>query len=559
MYNKEIGCWKSDAWEEAIIAWCQEPYNRESPQAMFILADRMLEEASGGKRTAEAVYLMESAARKGHARAAMAMGQLFQYGWAVSRSKKSARVWYEKAAELGDLEAAALLAEQKRQKRGRILVCALSVLLLAAVVIGAALWLGNTQPVVGVLVHEDTELLQTDNLADFSSALNELVAQYDDELVISGQRGSNRLLLRFEGEGIDLSNFPAAIVIDGGENFLIVQFDSAEEAQRCLEILQQTKGIVFVEEDGYGITADETVTSSDLTSTGVPYTSAYTGQTYLSWGVEYMGMDILASWLMSQRTASVVVAVLDTGSEPCQENADRYLDGYDTIETSNRNGWTDVNGHGTHVAGTILDCTRGLDLKILPVRVLGPYGQPDSCIALGLMYAIQNDVDVINMSLGGPCNHADPGSSCGGVIDSYVQDAVDQGIVVVIAAGNGDDYGNPEDTADNCPAHNDCAIVVAACDEWEQLASFSNYGEAVDVCAPGVAVNSYYIGGSFEVKNGTSMATPHVAALAAMLKMIMPDKSPAQIEKYITDYCVDMGNNLYYGEGIPWAGYFAGD
>lgn len=559
MYNKEIGCWKSDSYEEAIIAWCQEPYNRENPQAMFILADRMLEEASGGKRTAESVYLMETAAKGGNARAAMAMGQLFQYGWAVSRSKKNARAWYEKAAELGDLEAAALLAKWKRQKRRGILICVAALLLLAAVIIGSVLWLINSQPVIGVLVHEDTELLQTANLEEFSSALNELVAQYDDELVISGQRGSNRLLLRFEGEGIDLSDFPAAIVIDGGENFLIVQFDSAEEAQRCLDMLKKTEGILFVEEDGYGITAGETVTSSDLTSTGVPYTSAYTGETYRSWGVEYLGIDRLAAWLMSQRTVSVVVAVLDTGSEPCQENAARYLEGYDTIETSNSNGWTDVDGHGTHVAGTILDCTRGMDVKILPVRVLGPNGQPDSCIALGLMYAMQNDADVINMSLGGPCPHADPGKSCGGVIDSYVQDAVDQGIVVVIAAGNGDDYGNPVDTADTCPAHNDCAIVVAACDSRDRLASFSNYGEAVDVCAPGVDVVSYCIGDTFVSKNGTSMATPHVAALAAMLKMVMPNKIPAQIEKYITDYCVDMGDKLTYGEGIPWAGYFAGD
>ena len=59
--------------------------------------------------------------------------------------------------------------------------------------------------------------------------------------------------------------------------------------------------------------------------------------------------------------------------------------------------------------------------------------------------------------------------------------------------------------------------------------------------------------------NGTSMATPHISALAAMLKLYMPDKTPAQLEKYITDYCVDMGKKQYYGEGSPWAGYFAGD
>ena len=55
------------------------------------------------------------------------------------------------------------------------------------------------------------------------------------------------------------------------------------------------------------------------------------------------------------------------------------------------------------------------------------------------------------------------------------------------------------------------------------------------------------------------MAAPHISALAAMLKLYLPDKTPEQIEKYIGDYCTDMGDPAGYGEGIPWAGYFAGD
>ena len=132
MYKKEVNCWKSDPYEEAIIAWCQEPYNKDNPDAMFILADILLEKASKGEKTVDAVYLMEQAAKKGHARAAQAMGQLFQYGWAVSRSRKSALMWYEKAAELGNPEAAALISGLKAQKRRRtighlFLCCLLSV------------------------------------------------------------------------------------------------------------------------------------------------------------------------------------------------------------------------------------------------------------------------------------------------------------------------------------------------------------------------------------------------------------------------------------------------
>lgn len=559
MYKKEIGCWKSDHYEESIILWCQEPFNKENPEAMFILADTMLEKATKGKQTAEAVYLMEKAAKLGYARAARAMGQLFQYGWAVSRSKKSALMWYEKAAALGDLEAAELLAKMKRQKRRQTIIGLTSMILVVCIACAAIIWMPGLFPVKGVLVHEDTELLQTTSLEEFSAALNDLVTQYDDELVVSGQRGSNRLMLQFEGEGIDLSDFPAAIVIDNGQNFLIVQFDSEEEAQRCLNLLKQTNGILFVEEDAYNSSTNETVTASDLESTGIPYVSPYTGITYYSWGVEYMGLDRLAAWIMTQQTASVTVAVLDTGSEPCQENAHLYLEGYDVVDNSNSNGWTDVDGHGTHVAGTIIDCTWGLDIRILPVRVLQPNGSPESYVILGLQYAIQNGVDVINMSLGGGCASTSPDSVCDGAKDYYIQNAVDQGIVVVVAAGNGDDNGNPASTTEQCPAHLGNCIVVAACNSKDRLASFSNYGESVDVCAPGVDVVSYYPGDSFASLDGTSMATPHVSALVAMLKMVMPDKTPAQIEKYITDYCVDMGDPMSYGEGIPWAGYFAGD
>lgn len=559
MYKKDVSCWQSDSYEESTLIWCRESFNKENPEAMFMLADTMLEKAAKGKQTAEAVYLMEKAAKLGNAKAALAMGQLFQYGWAVSRSHKLARMWYEKAAQLGSVEAAALIAQLKRQNRIRVLVGVLAGVLAVGLLVSAVLLLPKLLPVQGILVHEDTQLLQTTDLAEFTQLLNDLVAQYDDELVISGQRGSNRLMLRFEGEGIDLSDFPAAVVIANGENFLVVQFASAEEAQRCLDMLRQMKGILFVEEDSYGMTAGETVTPGDLKSTGVPYASAYTGENYYSWGVEYMGLDRLAAWIMTQPTNPVTVAVLDTGSQPCQENAHCYLDGYDTIDTSNSNGWTDVDGHGTHVAGTIIDCTWGLDVQILPIRVLGPNGQPDSCIVAGLMIAVQSNVDVINMSLGGPCMYAAPGQTCGGALDWYIQDAVDNGIVVVVAAGNGDNYGNPIDSAEHCPAHNDRCIVVAACDSRDRLASFSNYGESVDVCAPGVDVLSYYPGGGYAELSGTSMATPHVSALAAMLKLTMPNKTPAQIEKYITDYCVDMGDPLSYGEGIPWAGYFAGD
>ena len=552
MYNRALKCWESQPCEESLLLWCREPFNRDNPEALFLLADHLLGEAEKGKETADAVYMMERAAKADNPQAALAMGQMFQYGWAVHRNWKIACRWYGRAAELGSGEAAALLRELEKARRRRTLVVAAACCLAALGCLGVGFLFSGLSGPHGILVHEDTELLTPATVEEFNQALNSLVTEYDDALVVSGQRSSNRLLLEFEGEGIDLSRFPAAKVIADEENYVVIQFDSEEEAQRCLEALRQNRSVVFVDMDGYhvGISSAQ----PDQSVTGVPYRSAYTGETYYSWGVEFLGLDRLAAWLAGRQVQPVVVAVLDTGVEPCGETEDRILPGAD-MDAPNTNGWRDTNGHGTHVSGTILDCTRGLDVSILPVQVFTQnQGAPDSYLVQGMKYAVQKGADVINMSLGGPCSPSDPGEDCGGVLDRQIQHAVDQGIVVVVAAGN-----ESSDTRGCCPAHNEACIVVAACGGRGNVASFSNYGDAVDVCAPGVDVLSYWPGDTLNAIDGTSMASPHVAALAAMMKAYLPDKTPAQIEKYITDYCVDKGDPDRYGAGIPWAGYLSGD
>ena len=556
MYNRQWNAWESDSYDDALLLWCREPFNRENPQALYILADTALGKAGKGQETADAVYHMEKAANLGLAQAALAMGQMFQYGWAVHRSWKMAGTWYEKAAALGSTEAADHLARLRKARRRRILAGCAGALGAAVLVVTLYLFYPKAPP-EGVLVHEDTELITPVTFEEFSQALGDLIGQYDDELVVSGQRSTNRLLLKFEGQGIDLSSFPAATVIADEENYLVIQFETEEEAQACLDALRRMDGILFADMDSYQNTPDSS--TADTASQNVPYQSPYSGIVYYTWGVEYLGMDQLAAWLMEQPTTPVTVAVVDTGVEPCQENAHRILEGFDAFFPTTGNGWTDQDGHGTHVAGTIIDCTWNLDVSILPVRVFENSTTADSYILQGLRYAMDMGVDVINMSLGGVCDATAPGEQCGSPFDYILQEAFDQGITVVVSAGNGDENANPIDTCGYCPAHNESCIVVAACDDSGNLGYFSNYGESVDVTAPGVNVISYFPGGTFQALDGTSMAAPHISALAAMLKLYLPDKTPAQIEKYITDYCVDMGDSLRYGEGIPWAAYFAGE
>ena len=237
MYSKKQKCWISASYAEAHLVWCREPFNRENPAAMFDLADHLLERSERGKQNAEAVYLMECAARQGYAQAALAMGQLFEHGWAVQRNLRTAEKWYEKAAALGSAEASGLLAALKRKRRTKRLVLVLTALILVCAVACVIVLPMVFAPVEGILVHSDTVLITPTTTDEFQTALNDLIVKYDDELVISGQRSSNRLILLFEGPGIDLSAFPAATVIANQDNYLVIQFLTEEDAQRCLEWL----------------------------------------------------------------------------------------------------------------------------------------------------------------------------------------------------------------------------------------------------------------------------------------------------------------------------------
>ncbi len=540
MYDKKIRAWVCEPQDEAVLNWCREEFNRENPEAMFLLANQMLCEGKSGKQSAEAVYLMESAAKAGHAQSMCAMGQMFAYGWAVHRDEKMAMEWFAQAAEAGSEQAAQEIAAVKRRKRNRVLIGIAAVLAGALAVVGIAffpaLFSNEPKPLV-ILVHEDTSLTQTTTIEDFSKEVQGLMADYDDALVVSGQRSTNRLILRFEGAKLDLTGFLADHVIARENNLIVIQFADEAEAQRCLDELSKLTGIVFVEMDEYTIESHA----------ALPTEQTQAVASYYTWGAEAMELDLLAEHLAPlHENEGVVVAVVDTGVEPHPETANRILEGLDVVTGSN--GWIDYDGHGSHVGGTILDCTQGLNVFVLPI---GVFGQNEStstlAVVTGIEVATACEVDVISMSIGGPHSEAK---------DEAVANAVANDIMFVCSAGNGDKYGNPVDTATMCPAHMTEAVVVAACDMYGQAGSFSNYGTSVDVIAPGVDIFSYYNGGQMATLDGTSMATPHVSALCAMLRLHYPEKSAQQIERYVKMYCEQLGNELYYGEGIPQAGYF---
>ena len=203
-----------------------------------------------------------------------------------------------------------------------------------------------------VLVGEDTELEVTDTLEEFNESIRKLTEEYDDELVIAGERSTNRLILHFDGEELDLTTFLADRVIARENRMVVIQFASEEEARQCMESLKEMEHVSFVEMDEYNISSDTAGSSAGSLS------QISSGFSYHTWGCEDMGMDLLADYLSTHALQqSAVVAVLDTGVLPVEGIRDRILSGTDVVMGGD--GRNDLVGHGTHVSGTILDCTRG--------------------------------------------------------------------------------------------------------------------------------------------------------------------------------------------------------
>jgi thermitase len=202
-------------------------------------------------------------------------------------------------------------------------------------------------------------------------------------------------------------------------------------------------------------------------------------------------------------------------------------------------------GHGTHVAGTIGAATnngRGVAAvcpacKLLAAKVGNSTGIFDADIAQGIYWSVNNRASAINISIGGRAYSL--------ALKHAVDYAWEHDVVVVASAGN-------EDTdAPSYPAAFGHVISVSATDRQNGKAEFSNYGPTIDVAAPGVEILSTVPGGGYELKQGTSMASPHVAALAGLLAT--GDLSAQEIRRRIERTATDIGpegKDRFYGSGL---------
>ena len=247
----------------------------------------------------------------------------------------------------------------------------------------------------------------------------------------------------------------------------------------------------------------------------------------VQWGLTKIGMP--AAWDHQQSGSGTRIAILDCGifssSSTWLTSDDQpgHPDIRDKVIlerdfTASPHGADDLCNHGTHVAGIAAASTNnglgvagvGYNASILNGKVLGDDGLGSTSMAAsGIVWAADNGARVINMSLGGP-------GACSQTMANAINYAWQHGAVIVASAGNGgsDGVGDPAaGTPANCPN----VIAVAATDQGDRRASFSNYASGVDVAAPGVEITSTNNTGNYEPLDGTSMAAPHVAGLAALV------------------------------------------
>ena len=439
---------------------------------------------------------------------------------------------------------------QKKKKQIRIIII---ILLILALVAGGTIWF--------VYANKDNNVENT--------------GEQQEELNFK----TKSLLLKTTYE-IE-NTYGATHVEELMENMYLLEYETEEQTKNAYEELKKDDKIEYVVPD------EEYEVNNNITEQIIYYTGN-DGKQLASWAGTSMGLDILQE-KNNQKVdvPTITIAVLDSGLDL---NHTVISERYPSIISDNRynaidrgTDITDDNGHGTLMTGAILDCAPS-NIIIVPVKVLDDEGKTvGQSLIRAINYAIEQNVDIINMSLG-----TQPGSSSTSgnlALQDATQIAIEAGIIVVSATGNGDEDGNaynmdilgneiypaaiPDviavgsvrnkllETDETGKITNDFEIYKKPDMTDLEISTFSNYGSVTDFVAPGETIIGIYptnlSSSGVAISSGTSQATAHMSAAIANILSYNKDFTNEQIYEILEYYAEDLGadgKDVYYGNGF---------
>lgn len=387
--------------------------------------------------------------------------------------------------------------------------------------------------VVGLLAGSATALLPSSAAAQSADREDGALRRFE----------AGRILVKFK-VGVSEADREALLAEHGleqlrdllGLNVGLLQTEEGSELS-VVEALNASPLVEYAEPDyiyqAFETLSSEALLSETVTPALVPNDPLYGDQ----WGLAKINAP--GAWDFTTGSANVTIAVLDSGVDLSHPDlTPKFTSGYNAIFALGLP--QDRDGHGTHVAGIAAGATNNgtgtagtaWGARIMPVKALTRFGGSTSNIAEGIVWATDNGANVINMSLGGTQNST--------TLHSAVQYAYARNVLLVAAMGNEFQTGN----FTNYPAAYAEVMAVAATDRNDQHASFSNSGNHVEVSAPGVDILSTYRAGTvstYTSLSGTSMSTPFVSGLAALLFSVNPSLTAADVRAIIIISSTDVG------------------
>jgi subtilisin len=306
--------------------------------------------------------------------------------------------------------------------------------------------------------------------------------------------------------------------------------------QAAIDALRRNPNVISVEPDGFFHKID-----AELDNT---------------WGVKRIGGGTVHA--DGNKGLNVPVAVIDTGIDykhpdlgGCLGAGCKVAGGFDFV--NNDSDPIDDEGHGTHVAGTVAALDNGVgvvgvapEAKLYGLKVLNSSGSGSfSDVIEALQWVVDNGIKITNNSYG---SSGDPGTLVRAAFDnSYAA-----GVLHIASAGNSGSCAGKNDSV-GYPAKYASVVAVAATNQSDARACFSSTGSAVELSAPGVSINSTKMGGGYVVYSGTSMASPHVAGVAALLRNTVDSPSNLEIRSLLASTAQDLGaagRDALYGFGL---------